>query len=122
MGGGPRKYIIRDTERELLKVATDGHGRGKVLIFISPNRVTGFDVFHVGISWDSLRLLEEQSVYDIFHWEVADSSLTIRGKFHQWDLTLSNQKTGASFEILLTEEETELLKNVLFEDLSEEAG
>jgi len=115
-----RRHIIRYTEKELVRIENDRQGRGKILIYIAPNATENLDIFHVGISWDSLEKLEERIMCDIFHWEVGDSSLKIWGKSNQWHLHLANNKNGSSFEIMLSAEETGSLKEVLFENLQRE--
>jgi hypothetical protein len=95
-------------------VERDGHGRGMILVYMAPNEDHRFDIFHVGISWESLSHLGEHSLCDIFSWAVADSSLKVRGRSRQWHLFFHNRRTSAQFDVLLSEEETTSLKRSLF--------
>ena len=109
-----KKIIVRDTDRELLKVVDDNQGRGKIFVYMSPNETDLFNIFHVGVSWNSLEKLAERAFCDIVFWEVSDASLTIRGKKTQWSLHFFNHKNNSRCEILLSKEETFSLKNILF--------
>ena len=108
--------IIRDNKRELIKVMEDTEGRGLVLVYLSPNETDGFDIFHVGISWDSLQKLQEAAFYDIFHWAVGDGSLVIRGNSRHWRLRLVNHRSGLALDVNLTGDETNLLRECLLTD------
>jgi hypothetical protein len=108
--------IVRHTGKELVKVENDRQKRGKILVYVAPNETEKLDIFHVGISWDSLNKLAEGALCNIFFWEVTDGSLRIRGRHTQWHLLFANRRTGSSFEVSLSEDETESLKRMLFDD------
>jgi hypothetical protein len=112
-------FVVRRTEKEIIRVEPDGQDRGRILVYMVPNEGQRFDIFHVGISWDSLRKLQERTLCDIFSWEVADGSLKVRGRASRWHLFFHNRRTAAEFDVLLSEDETVSLKSVLLQDLSE---
>jgi hypothetical protein len=115
------RIVIRHTPTEVIHVETDRQDRGKIVAHISPSDAEKLDIFHVGISWQSLKRLQERACCDIFHWELADHSLKVHGKFSRWNLSFTNHRTGASCDVKLSEEETTSLREVLFRDLEEVA-
>jgi hypothetical protein len=112
-----RRIVIRHTATEVIHVEADRQARGKIVAYISPSDAEKLDIFHVGVSWQSLKRLKERALCDIFHWELADHSLKVRGRFSRWNLSFTNHRTGASCNVNLSEEETSSLKAVLFRDL-----
>ena len=113
--GEPGKSVIRRTATEIIRVENDRQGRGKIVVYMAPNESERLDIFHVGVGWQSLEALEERALCDIFFWELADSSLRVRGTVNRWHLHFFNRRTGAEFEVLLSEEETESLRYTLFD-------
>lgn len=111
--GETERFIVRRTEREIVRVESDRADRGRILVYMVPNEAHRFDIFHVGISWASLDELQEHAFCDIFSWEVADKSLRIRGLARQWHLFFHNRRTGTQFDVFLLEEETTSLKAAL---------
>jgi hypothetical protein len=111
------RIVIRHTATEVIHVEADRQGRGKIVAYISPSDAEKLDIFHVGVSWQSLKRLQERALCDIFNWELTDHSLKVRGKFSRWNLSFTNHRTGASCDVNLSEDETTSLKEVLFRDL-----
>jgi hypothetical protein len=119
--GKTDRFVVRRTEKEMIRVEPDGQDRGRILVYMVPNEISRFDIFHVGISWKSLEKLEGHAFCDIFSWEVADGSLKIQGKARHWHLFFHNRRTAAEFDVLLSEDETASLKSVLLRDLPQTA-
>jgi hypothetical protein len=113
----PRRIVIRHTSTEVVQVEADRQGRGKIVAYISPADPDKLDVFQVGVSWESLKRLQERADCDIFHWELVDHSLKVRGKSSRWTLSFTNHRTGISCSVALSEDETASLSDVLFCDL-----
>lgn len=109
------KYIFQKND-EILMVDTTN--QGKLINYTAPTEENTGDAFTIGLSHDSLRKLKERSQRNIFEWMIKDNSLVIRGKDDKWDLKFKSlQIPNLSVDVFLSEDETEILKNSLFDSM-----